>query len=174
MITIVAFKSHLLVSFVSKEDSEKFADFQKYSMEDLQTELGKYVNRINKVAYLSWSAVWIVMDYNSADLIKYLHEKYPNRTIKFYDKPKHVVKLLGTVNLHRVAYYISELEELKKSNLLTSRRLKTAGLTKEDLERLEKELALKYKAALTDSEKSAIKNNWLKVKAELVNFLEIE
>ena len=172
MITVVTFKNNLLVSFVGR-DTDKFADFQKSSMEDLQKELGKNLAKKYKVAYLGFSAFWIVQDYKQEDLIKYLQTKYPSRSIRFYDKPKQVIKLIGLNNLRRVKYYLAHLDEEGKENLLISRRFKVAGLSKEDLERTEKELALKYKAALTESEKATIKNNWLKVKAELLNFEEI-
>lgn len=168
MIVIVSFKNNLLVSFISKEDTEKFADFQKSSMEDLQTELGK-----SAVKYLSFSALWLIKSNNSEKVKKYLATKYPNRLIKFYDKPKKVVKLIGIANLSRVKYFLDEEEKARKAALLVSRRFKTAGLTKQDLERLEQELTLKFKAALTDSEKDAIKANLIKVKKELLNFLEI-
>ena len=172
MIIVVSFKNNLLVSFVGR-DTDKFADFQKSSMEDLQKELGKNLAKKYKVAYLGFSAVWIVQDYKQEDLIKYLANKYPNRSIRFYDKPKQVVKLIGLNNLRRVKYYLAHLEEEGKENLLISRRFKVAGLSREDLERTEKELALKYKVALTETEKATIKANWLKVKSELLNFEEI-
>lgn len=168
MIIITSFKNNLLVSFVSNEDTEKYADFQKSSMEDLQTELGK-----SAVKYLSFSALWLIKSADSEKVKKYLATKYPNRLIKFYDKPKQVVKLIGIANLNRVKYFLNEEEKARKAALLVSRRFKTAGLTKQDLERLEQELTLKFKAALTESEKATIKANWLKVKAELLNFEEI-
>lgn len=168
MIIITSFKSNLLVSFVSNADTEKFADFHKNSMEDLQAELGK-----SAVKYLSFSALWLIKSNDSEKIKKYLATKYPNRLIKFYDKPKQVIKLIGVANLNRVKYFLAEEEKARKAALLVSRRFKTAGLTKQDLERLENELTLKFKAALTDSEKEAIKANLIKVKKELLNFLEI-
>lgn len=168
MIIVSSFKNNLLISFISKTDTEKFADFHKNSMEDLQTELGK-----SAVKYLSFSALWLIKTADSEKIKKYLATKYPNRLIKFYDKPRQVVKLIGITNLNRVAYFLQEEEKARKAALLVSRRFKTAGLTKQDLERLEKELTLKFKAALTDTEKEAIKSNLIKVKKELLNFLEI-
>ena len=168
MIVIVSFKNNLLVSFISNQDTEKYANFAKSSMEDLQTELGK-----SSVKYLSFSALWLIKSADSEKVKKYLATKYPNRLIKFYDKPSQVVKLIGIANLNRVKYFLNEEEKARKAALLVSRRFKTAGLTKQDLERLEQELTLKFKAALTDSEKEAIKSNLIKVKKELLNFLEI-
>lgn len=168
MIVMVSFKKSLLVSFVSNEDTEKFADFRKNSMEDLQTELGK-----SAVKYLYFSALWLIKSADAEKVKKYLATKYPNRIIKFYDKPKQVVKLIGITNLNRVKYFLQEEEKARKAALLVSRRFKVAGLTEDDLKRLEQELTLKFKAALTDSEKEAIKSNLIKVKKELLNFLEI-
>lgn len=168
MIIIASFKNSILVSFVSNKDTEKFADFQKSSMEDLQSELGK-----SSVKYLSFSALWLIKSNDSEKIKRYLATKYPSRQIKFYDKPRQVVKLIGIANLNRVKYFLEEEEKARKAALLISRRFKVAGLTEEDLKRLEKELALKYKAALTSSEKATIKANWVKVKAELLNFAEI-
>ena len=168
MIIITSFKNNLLVSFVSNEETEKFADFQKSSMEDLQSELGK-----SAVKYLSFSTLWLIKSNDSEKVKKYLATKYPNRLIKFYDKPKQVIKLIGVANLSRVKYFLAEEEKARKAALLVSRRFKVAGLTEEDLKRLEQELTLKFKAALTDSEKDAIKANLIKVKKELLNFLEI-
>ena len=168
MIIVVSFKNSLLVSFVSNEDTEKFADFQKSSMEDLQSELGK-----SAVKYLSFSALWLIKSADAEKVKKYLATKYPNRLIKFYDKPKQVIKLIGIANLNRVKYFLNEEEKARKAALLVSRRFKVAGLTEDDLKRLEQELTLKFKAAITNSEKEAIKSNLIKVKKELLNFLEI-
>ena len=123
--------------------------------------------------YLSFSALWLIKSADSEKVKKYLATKYPNRLIKFYDKPKQVIKLIGVANLSRVKYFLAEEEKARKAALLVSRRFKVAGLTEEDLKRLEQELTLKFKAALTDSEKDAIKANLIKVKKELLNFLEI-
>ena len=162
MIIVSSFKNSLLVSFVSNKDTEKYADFLKNSMEDLQSELGK-----SAVKYLSFSALWLIKTADAEKIKKYLATKYPNRPIKFYDKPKQVVKLIGIANLNRVKYFLEEEEKARKAALLVSRRFKVAGLTEEDLKRLEQELTLKFKAALTDSEKEAIKSNLIKVKKEL-------
>ena len=116
MIIITSFKNNLLISFISDEDTEKFADFQKSSMEDLQSELGK-----SSVKYLSFSALWLIKSHDSEKVKKYLATKYPSRKIKFYDKPKQVVRLIGIANLNRVKYFLNEEEKARKAALLVSR-----------------------------------------------------